>query len=127
MADAVEFADVDHAADVGPFVTASSVSNVTGRAGLMMPEVAKVGSDTCAQARGRTREGRRGSMDWDAVIRTSRQRRRSSYLIWTAVGQDFLMAGMGGKVTLVEVAVPDASGRKELGAQIRSTASLRGD
>jgi hypothetical protein len=51
MAEAVEFADVDHGKDLGKFMGASSVSDVTVN-GIVMPKVAKVGS---ARARARTR------------------------------------------------------------------------
>jgi hypothetical protein len=53
MAEAVEFADVDHETDLGRFMGASSVSDVTVH-GIVMPKVAKVGS---ARACARTREG----------------------------------------------------------------------
>jgi hypothetical protein len=53
MAEALEFADVDHGRDLGKFMGASSVSDVTVN-GIVMPKVAKVGSArACARMRER--------------------------------------------------------------------------
>jgi hypothetical protein len=51
MAEAVEFADVDHGRDLGRFAAASSVTRVTVICGIGMPKVAKVGTSTRVCAR----------------------------------------------------------------------------
>jgi len=52
VAETVEFTDVDHATDLGPFGIPSSVTHVTGGAGIPTPGVAKV-----VTSRARAREG----------------------------------------------------------------------
>jgi hypothetical protein len=59
MAEAIEFADVDHGSDLARRFMASSVSDVPVRHGIQMPKVAKVGTSTRAReeiARNRRRK-----------------------------------------------------------------------
>jgi hypothetical protein len=81
MAEAVEFADVDHGRDLGCFTAASSVIDVTVISGIRTPKVAKVGSATRAH-------GRAGS-ETQRLQRSARARLAGSVFLDQTISMNF--------------------------------------